>query len=74
MNAAEKAAEVLAATADQSVIDQAELLVLTGSHVWVFDGYVDGVVALVRVGTNTADLIVYTTDFDFEESADFWAR
>lgn len=73
MNAAEKAAEVLNATADQSVIDQAELLVLTGSHVWVFDPEVSGVVGLVRVGEpRRADLIVYTEDYDFEESSDFW--
>lgn len=74
MSAASKAAlRVLEDLADQSVVDRAAKLVADGTHLWVFDPEVPGVAGLTRVGTRTADLLVYIADEDFEESSDFWA-
>lgn len=66
------ARECLTAAADPEVLAMADRLVAIGSHRWRADPSVEGVWGLVRTPYNqTADLIVYCTQADFEISDSF---
>lgn len=64
--ATEVAAKILSEIAAPIVLEKAEQAVADGTHSWVFDPSVDGVLGLIKNNTNQAVIVVYVNDEDFE--------
>lgn len=70
-----KAKALLAADADPTVNATIATLEETGRAVWRIDPWVDNVVGLLDPRTaNTAWLVVYLNDNDWEVSEQFWVE
>ncbi len=71
LTASQAGLKVLELAANKRTNKRARKLVEAGTHGWAWDPQVDGVVGLLRRGTNRADIVVYLDDDDFETSDDF---